>query len=158
MRKTRNELLQSIIETMGCAMRSVHAGPGFSFGEFRLGPPQVRILFLVAARGEGGVSVKDLAMLLGVTPGAVTQFVDVLVEKDLLRREEHPNDRRILRIRLTEFAQSSFKQFKAHYFTQVSRFFDTLSDREVEQLAGLLARIDIPAGAKERNRHDAGSK
>lgn len=97
-------------------------------------------------------------MLLGVTPGAVTQVVDVLVEKDLLRREEDPDDRRVLRIRLTDRAKSGFKQFRSHYFSQISRFFDSLTDLEVEQLAGLLSRIDLPPGVKERKRHDAQSR
>src|SRR3990170_3653135 len=100
MNKNREELLHFLTEKLGCVMRSIYTGPRFPFGEFTLGASQVRILFSIA-KEKGGASVKDLAEILGVTPGAVTQFVDGLVEKDLVKREEDLSDRRILRIKLT---------------------------------------------------------
>lgn len=146
--KVREELMQSLTEKLGCVWRGIHTGQSFPFGEFTLGTSHVRILFFVARKKEG-VSVKDLAEMLGVTSGAVTQFVDGLVKKALVRREEDPEDRRILRIKLTELTESKFKQFRKDYFTSVSRVFDTLSDEEIKQLIRLLTRINIPSGVKE---------
>jgi len=147
----REELLQSLSEKMGVVMRGMHTGQRFPFGEFALGRPQVHILFFVARKKEGA-SVKYLAEMLDVTPGAVTQFVDALVEKGLVRREEDPDDRRILRIKLTGIAESKFEQFKKDYFKSVSRVFDTLSYKEIKQLIKLLAKIKITSGVKEYNR------
>ena len=87
--------------------------------------------------------------MLGVTPGAITQFVDGLVEKDLVRRSEDPNDRRVLRIKLTELAESDFKQFWKDYFTAVSQIFSALSDEEIKQLIGLLSKVDIDSEVNE---------
>ena len=151
MSKAREELLQLLTEKLGCVMRSMHTGQRFPFGEFTLGASQVRILFFVAGK-MGGASVKDLAEMLDVTPGAVTQLVDSLVEKDLVKRAEDSNDKRILRITLTELAESKFKQFRKDYFTSVSRVFNTLSDEEIRQLITLLAKTNIPSSAKECNR------
>lgn len=148
MNKTRENLVQSLIEQIGSVIRGMHRNRGFSFGDFMLGWPQVRILFFVAKRKDG-VPVKDLAAFFNVTPGAVTQFVDALVEKDLVRREEDQNDRRILRVMLTEFAENEFDRFRESYLTSMSRSFDSLSDGEIEQLISLLAKIDMPSGAKE---------
>jgi DNA-binding MarR family transcriptional regulator len=74
------------------------------------------------------------------------------VEKGLVRREEDRIDRRLLRIKLTEFAHNNFKEFKRDYFASVSRVFDSLSDEEIMQLTGLLMKANVPSNLKEPNR------
>ena len=74
MNNMRRELLQSLAEKMTSIMRDVHRGHGFKFTEFVLKPPQIRTLFFIARQDEE-VATKDLAEMLDVTPGAVTQFV-----------------------------------------------------------------------------------
>jgi len=151
MSKVREELLQSLMTKIISVMRGIHAGQGFPFGDYLLGAPHVRILFSVSKK-QDGTSVKELAEKLQVTSGAVTQFVDALVEKGLVRREEDATDRRILRIKLTELAESKFERFKKDYFISVSRVFDKLNDEEISQLIELLEKINVPAGIKENNR------
>ncbi len=145
----REELLRSLMEKIALVIRGIHTGQAFPFADFTLGPPQVRLLFYIASRQEG-LSVKEMAETLGVTPGAITQFVDVLVEKNLVKREEDPSDRRILRVKLTEFAGNNFAQFKKDYFAAISHAFENLSDEDIKQLTGLLAKIKTPAAAKEQ--------
>ncbi len=142
--KAREEAIQSAIKRMGSVMRGV-IGQGFLFGDFTLSKAQVGILFLVAEKKEGA-PVKRLVEMLGVTPGAVTQFVDALVEKGLVSREEDPDDRRILRIRLTALAESNFERFRKDYFRSLGLLFGPLNDGEIKQLAGLLGKIKVPNG------------
>ncbi|MCX6006275.1 MAG: MarR family transcriptional regulator [Chloroflexi bacterium] len=151
MSKSREELLRALMEKLRFVMRGMHTGQGFQFGEFTVGPPQVRILFYIARKPEG-VSVKELAEVLSVTSGAVTQFIDALVEKGLVSREEDCNDRRLLRIKLTEYAHGKFNEFKKDYFASVSRVFEPLSDEEILQLTRLLMKADVPSNIKEPNR------
>ncbi|MGD0854403.1 MAG: MarR family transcriptional regulator [Dehalococcoidia bacterium] len=151
MSKSREELLRALLEKLRFVMRGMHAGQGFRFGEFVLGLPQVRILFCIASKPEG-VSVKELAEVLSVTSGAVTQFIDSLVEKGLVNREEDCNDRRLLRIKLTKYAHDNFNEFKKDYFASVSRVFEPLSDNDVLQLTRLLMKADVPSNLKELNR------
>lgn len=151
MNKTREELLRALMERLRFVMRGMHTGQGFQFGEFMVGPPQVRILFHIARKPDG-VSVKELSEVLCVTSGAVTQFIDSLVEKGLVNRAEDGNDRRLLRIKLTEYAQHNFNEFKKYYFESVRRVFEPLSDDEVLQLTRLLRKADIPSNIKESNK------
>ena len=151
MSKSREELLRALMEKLRFVMRGMHAGQGFQFGEFTVGPPQVRILFCIASKPEG-VSVKELAEVLSVTSGAVTQFIDSLVEKGLVSREEDCNDRRLLRIKLTKYAHGNFNEFKKDYFASVRRVFDSLTDEEIQQLIGLLMKANVPFNLKELNR------
>jgi DNA-binding MarR family transcriptional regulator len=141
MSSTRKELLQSLAEKMASIMRRVHKGQGFKFSEFILRPPQVRILFFITRQNEE-VAIKDLAEMLGVTPGAVTQFLDGLVDIGLVRREEDIKDRRIMRIKLTELARSKLEEFRKAYLASASQVFDILSDAEIKELVRLLDKVN----------------
>jgi DNA-binding MarR family transcriptional regulator len=50
---------------------------------------------LVSARNEGGMSMKDLAHDVGVSPAVLTGVVDRLEEKGWVRRQLNATDRRI---------------------------------------------------------------
>ncbi len=140
MNDARKELLQDLLEKMLSIIRHVHDNQDFRFGEFTLGQAQVRILFYIAKIREEA-AVKDLVKMLGVTPGAVTQLVDGLVEMDLVRREEDASDRRIIRIKLTEFAKGKLKDFKRSYLGAAGQTFDVLSDAEIAELDRLLDKV-----------------
>jgi DNA-binding MarR family transcriptional regulator len=142
MHRTRTQLLEQLLNHFGYISRSISAPHGFSFGDVVLSKPQINIFFFVGHHQEG-VSVKDIAKFLNVTKGAVTQFIDALVEKNLVKREEDARDRRLLRIRLTEFAESRFDQVKQSYYLSLNKLFDALTDQEVEQLVSLLEKLSI---------------
>lgn len=139
MKNSREELLQNLIERIRCVIRGMHVG--HPFGELMLGKPQISILFSLA-REKKGLSVKELAEKLNVTSGAITQFIDGLVEKKLVKRQEDLKDRRIMKILLTNSAEYKFKDFKKKYFKSVSPLFDNLTDDEITQLIGLLNKIE----------------
>ncbi|MGD0354007.1 MAG: MarR family transcriptional regulator [Dehalococcoidia bacterium] len=142
MKVGREKLLTAVVEKMGSIVRGMFTANQFPIGETKVGGQQVRILFYLA-RKHDGVSVKELAEKLNVTSGAVSQFMDVLVEKNLVKREEDLNDRRLLRMRLTKQAKSKFADFKRYYFATVSRTFDSLSDEEIVTLLELLNKIGV---------------
>lgn len=137
----RKELLQLLGEKMASVVRRVHACQDFHFCEYRLGQPQVRILFFIAKQ-KNNVAVKDLVEMLKVTPGAVTQFVDALVEMNLVRREEDEKDRRIIRVKLTELAISKLEEFRQSYLASASQVFDALSYEEIKEFIRLLDKVE----------------
>jgi DNA-binding MarR family transcriptional regulator len=139
--ETRQELIHLLIENIHRVIRGMTTGGGFPFGNVELSRPHVGILFCVAKHKEG-VSVKDLAAALNVTSGAISQFVDRLIEKGLVVREEDPNDGRVFRIKLTRSARSRFEAFKATYFKSITPLFDELTDRDLKKFVGLLRKID----------------
>lgn len=145
MDKTREDLMQTLIQRMMSIMRHLHHDSIPS--EPPLSPPQVHLLFSIASKQEG-ISVKDLAERTSVTPGAITQFVDGLVEMGLVMREGDPNDRRIVRLKLTELAKSQFEHFRKDYLTSASRVFDVLSNDEIKQLITLFDKINTSHDVK----------
>lgn len=67
------------------------------FGE--LSAPQMNMLMMIRVRE--GVSVTELASLLGVSPPSVSTMVDRLVERGLLTRTPSEKDRRKVVIRVS---------------------------------------------------------
>jgi DNA-binding MarR family transcriptional regulator len=139
MDKNREELLQTLVQHMMSVMKHVrHSGPP---PEPMLSPPQVHLLFSIG-RSKEGLSATDLAERLSVTPGAITQFVDPLVTLGLVVREGDPNDRRIIRLKLTEQARSHFEKFRQEHMISMFKIFEVLSNDELKQLVTLLAKMD----------------
>lgn len=139
LKDTREYLLQRTIEQLFSVMRKINkdVSPHKPF----LSPPQARLVFIISKYKEEGISVKELAERSAVTPGAITQFVDVLIAKDLVRREADPSDRRIVRLRVTPAAESRLRKLRKDFFTSAARTFDVLHDDELKQLIDLLARV-----------------
>jgi DNA-binding MarR family transcriptional regulator len=138
---TRERLLQQAIEQLFTMMRKVHKeiGPHKQF----ISPPQARLAFIISSFKEEGISVKDLAERSCITPGAVTQFVDQLIAKGLVKRETDPNDRRIVRLKVTPAAKSRLHKLKKDFYTSASQTFDVLNDDELKQLIDLLAKVNL---------------
>jgi DNA-binding MarR family transcriptional regulator len=128
MDKAREDLLQRLIEVMMSVMKNVGRGP--APGGLALGPPQVRILHLIAG-SEEGVPVSELADKMRVTPGAVTQFVDALV-----------------RLRLTGTAIAQYEHLRKEFLDSAARAFDVLSDRELRVLIRLFNKVNDASSGK----------
>jgi DNA-binding MarR family transcriptional regulator len=69
---------------------------------------QLKAMMLIVQ--SGGVRSRELADGLGIAPSAATPLVDRLVEQKLARREDDPDDRRIIWIRPTAKAQALHDQ------------------------------------------------
>lgn len=136
---TRQDLLQIIIDRLISVMRLFrhHPVPGMPV----LSPPMAHVLFTVAMH-DGGVSVKDLSEIIGVTPGAITQFVNTLVEKGLVLREEDTSDRRIVRLKIAQLANDQMEKLRQDSLASAIRIFETINDDELRQLIDILSKID----------------
>lgn len=139
----RQKLLENLIESFTQAIHGINVGQNFPFGNFMLGRQQIMILLFVYNKKEA-TPIKEIAKFLNVTPGAVTQFIDGLVLKKLVRREENILDRRSINIRLTAATQKQFNDFKKIYFASASKSFEGLNNKELEQFIELVKKISIP--------------
>lgn len=136
----RPELLRDLLEKLSRAIHSMHKDQGFPFGDSLLGKQQVMILFFIY-ENKGVSSVKDIAKFLGVTSGAVTQFIDGLVNKKIVQREENSKDRRSINIKLTVNSEKIINNFRRKYFESASHSFDFFSDKELKQFIKLVEKI-----------------
>ena len=147
MDKSREDLLQNLVQRMMSIMRHVrHPAPPRGP---ELSPPHMMVLFAIGHKREG-ISVKDLAESTGVTPGAITQFVDILVEKGLVMREGDPADRRIVRLKITDLARNQHEKFRQEHMASFSRIFDVLTNDEIKQLLALMEKIESSHSLKDK--------
>jgi DNA-binding MarR family transcriptional regulator len=101
--------------------------------------PQLRILFRV--RGRPGIDVRGLAEELGISPSAVSQQVDKLVQRGMLKRAEDPDDRRHVRLDLTQTGQQAAGEISRATHVMVESVLSGLSDAELRDLHRLLSRV-----------------
>ncbi|MBB1558563.1 MarR family transcriptional regulator [Candidatus Saccharibacteria bacterium] len=83
----------------------------------------------------------DVAVKLGVSKGAATQILDVLVAKKLVQRTLDPHDRRVVRLQLTTQSQLMTDHFRQYMTEAVADLFAVLSDAEVAQLGQLIDKV-----------------
>lgn len=101
--------------------------------ELDLTMPQLRAL-LVVRQGQP-LSVSEVAAALDQRLAAVSALVNRLVRAGLVRREEDPDDRRRVRLQLTDEAE---------------RTLTSMDDRAAERFAAILARMS-PRGRRALN-------
>lgn len=140
MNKKRIELLKSITRELTRTSRKLDMGNCFTVANCQLTRTKAEILFFIASR-PGGVAVKEIAAEFQVTSGAVTQFVDSLVESGLVVRTEGTQDRRTQLLSLTDVAKKEFARFDDDFVAQIQVLFQNLSDQELVSLSSMLVKI-----------------
>jgi len=112
--------------------------------ELELTVTQLRVLFLL--REAPGMPAGILAEDLRVTPPTVTGLVDRLVRMGLVRREEDPKDRRLVRNVLTERGKEALGEVEREGRALLTQLFERLSaaqlSRLVDSLEALVAAAD----------------
>ena len=150
--KVKHDMLQKLMEELFLVMKQIHHG--VLLQDPSLSPPQARLLFTIAGRKDQGISIKELAEKTDVTPGAVSQFVDILVKKNLVTRVEDPDDRRYIRVMLSENAKTRFIKLRKDFLLSATRAFNTLSNDEIDQLIKLLNKVSSYSNLKQSDGLD----
>lgn len=101
---------------------------------------QLRVLFVL--KQQPGVTSGELAGRLTVTPPTITGIIDRLVRLDLVRREEDPADRRLVRNFLTTQGESVCNRLEHGAERFMRRILDEMTPEDVDSLVtGLRALI-----------------
>jgi DNA-binding MarR family transcriptional regulator len=85
-----------------------------------------------------GLTMTELSRYLLVSNGNVTTVVDRLVLDGMAKREQLANDRRRLRVSLTEQGYAQFTQMASAHEAKVNDLFADFSPQDIEQLLSLL--------------------
>ncbi len=141
----REKILQKLMERFGQTIRYIHisqAKRNFPFDNIKLNRSEIMILFFLINK-RLGVSPKELAILLRVTPGATTQFINALISKKLVERQVNKEDKRMISIKLSAQAKRKINKFKKDYFRKFSLAFDSFELKEIVEFTRLLEKIKI---------------
>ncbi len=112
---------------------------GTRLQELELVPAHAGALRAIA--GNAGISQQALASLLGMVPSRLVSLLDELEKRGLVERRDHPEDRRVYAVHLTEKGSRMMAEIG-----RVARAHDDavcapLSEKERELLRSLLSRI-----------------
>ena len=100
----------NVLDVMPMVMRAVraemrsHRAPDISVSQFRA------LAFI--SRNDGS-SLSDTAGHIGLTLPSMSKMIDVLVERNLVKREAHPCDRRRVTLSLTASGRAMYKSARA---------------------------------------------
>ncbi|MNC18483.1 Transcriptional regulator SlyA [compost metagenome] len=78
---------------------------------------------------------------MGLTPPTITQLINSLEAKQLVERLPDANDRRVVRIKLTEQGKMITRRAKDHMNATLNKVVDYLGEDESNQLAELLLKV-----------------
>jgi DNA-binding MarR family transcriptional regulator len=102
--------------------------------------PQMRLLWTL--RDEDGQPVGALAEHLGVNPSTITGHVDRLVRQGLVRREEDPGDRRIVRNYLTDEGSITVSALRRIAGMHIINILKRLDDVQLDRLEAALGDLN----------------
>ncbi|WP_445667256.1 MarR family winged helix-turn-helix transcriptional regulator [Paenibacillus sp. FSL K6-1230] len=90
---------------------------------------------------KGPQTVQQISERLSIPSGSITYVINKLEKKGLVERKQHPEDKRVFHVILTEQGKELFDEIFPKHVEMISRSFSFISDEEKKQLIDLLKRI-----------------
>ncbi len=94
--------------------------------------PQLYILTLIQERGPRTVS--EIAALLSISVPSASSILDRMEEHGLVTRVRDEEDRRVVRVTITDAGRQAFTQVGGLHRDRIMRLLEVLSDDEVRDL------------------------
>ncbi|MEV4318767.1 MarR family transcriptional regulator [Actinocrispum sp. NPDC049592] len=110
-----------------------------------------RVLLMLAVDEAGSVRMGELKDRLGVTGRSITSLVDGLEDEGLLRRRTDEDDRRSIRLEITEKGHEHLGEIKALHDAHAERTFAILSKAERKSLLDVLGKLREHVAAAEKD-------
>ncbi|MNW46148.1 putative HTH-type transcriptional regulator YusO [compost metagenome] len=107
-------------------------------------PSELRVLFFIkrgARKDSRGVTVSEISSMMGVTSPTVTPLVRGLEDQGLVIRYNDNEDRRLVRMKLTEKGDAITRKATGLYIGRFEGLYDYLGEERSNQLADLLELV-----------------
>jgi len=141
-RSERDELLrdaQTVAGHIRAIDRAVNREVHRDVARSGLTAPQVRALEVLF--DSGPLSVKDLSARLRLSHSTVSGIVDRLARRQFVRREAHPDDRRVSRVAVTEEVMRYGRAAPVRLMTPLAETLRTVRRTERKQIIETLQRL-----------------
>ncbi len=140
------ENLEGVDDLSARCFRAFHRAPAparppddAALADHGLHPGQAMCLRLLSAKD--GLTQRDLARALHVSPPTVTKMVGSMEQAGLVRRRADAGDARLDRVELTDAGRAEENEMHAAAGEYVERTFGTLTEAERRDLARLLEKL-----------------
>ena len=132
---------EEVADLLHSVNRRIRTASHGELGPIGLTPGQWRALRTIAG-GSGELRMSELADRLRIARRSATSVVDDLVERNLVVRRSHPQDRRAVIVELTVAGRELVADRAKQRRRAASRRLGLLSDAELHTLRDLLRRLD----------------
>ena len=125
----REQLIENIFATMQQLHRTSTTHLHTLMGKQDISLTQLELLLTVKHRQP--VNVKDLAAHMRLTPGAITQLLEGLAERNYIGRESAEYDRRVTIVSLTPSGAGKLRLLWEQRKATLRQIMETLNDEEL---------------------------
>ncbi len=117
------------------------------FGRYELSEGKLVVLQLLRQNPHDRLTPSALAQAAGVTRATMTGLLTGLERSGLVKRDEHPQDGRMLSIELTKPALDLFEQMLPERINRIMEFMSWLTEEEQHHLHAFLEKMErgLPA-------------
>ena len=124
-------------------MHKLHGLRGRSFaqagGELPMPTGQARVMHCLWHHPQ--IAPHDLAKLLEIRPASLSELLGKLVRSGYVERHRCDEDRRMVRVRLTEAGRTFFAAHRGKHEKFVEMMFSALNDDEIDALQATLKKL-----------------
>lgn len=131
----RTDILIDLAETMIRTKRALHASMRGHGRPLVVSDSQLELLSTISHYETASAS--SLAKTLGLTPGAISQLVESLVQLELVTRQADPADRRTQLLRVSLTGKKQLESLREHRNAVIRDIMANLTDQELHTLLQL---------------------
>ena len=128
--KRAEEVFQSLFDTSGL-MQYLHMKTDPLIGN-NISISQLKIIGCLFQHQGDGMRLKDIAFEMDITPGGMSQAVDVLVRNGLVERISSEVDRRAVAIRLSQKGQEMRRKIRDFYTDMTAELIEDIPDDDLK--------------------------
>lgn len=136
---TLSQFADKVMELIPVIMREYVKHQVDEFDKLKITMPQFFVLELVNRQGEAKMS--DLAKFVNVTTAAMTGIVERLFKNGYVLRVAEPEDRRIIKIRLTPKGAKVVRDMTQKRKDITINMFGAITQEEREEYLKILTRV-----------------
>lgn len=111
------------------------------FARYGLSRGKFTLLMQLYLADEKGLTPSECAQRAGVTKATITGLLDGLERDGLVRRQPDSEDRRMLRLQLTDQGRGLLSQMLPDHFCRTTDLMGNLTDNEKKTLIKLLNKV-----------------
>lgn len=87
-------------------------------------------------------TISEVAKMLHLTPGTMTAMVDRLIYKGYVERVRDKNDRRVIRLKLTNHGRVFYRAHQVFHKMMVKEFLNGMNDQEVKDIKQAIQSLE----------------
>jgi len=106
-----------------------------------LSPGRLNVLMALSTAPEKAMALSEIGAYLVVTRPNVTGLIDGLVADGLVKRTDHPEDRRMVLAQLTPAGRDFMRKFVPFHHRALHAVMSSMSKQEKRQLVSLLDKL-----------------